>query len=606
MDIAPIYFVHVVNHMIKEGRKIIFPLLLLVLLVPNFSFADVPISEPPKIIFYPKRTARPKAIIRGQTCSKCDVFIEVENNTFSGVADESGIFEIEVSLEENKDNKVNIYSQKAKKKSPPTQILITHYSIGPPDPNSPPKVDLDSIPKYTNDPGIRLFGRTKPNSKVVALGGSAKAEGFSDSEGFFELLIFLKFDQMNEIDVYYEDEQGFISPKTTFQIYQISKAPPAPKLEKVPEYTNHEKIKIKGRTVPGFGVVAELPTGSRVEYRADDQQGNFDVEVSLIPNSENKISLYTVDFAGNFSAAERIVIFQDSIPPRPPEIILYPSQVYQDSATVLGKGEPGAKIVSRISEREYELGMVDKAGNFITTVPVPKFKRQTRRNYINMHLVDGAGNISEPTLIVIDALPDINQTNIGINFGIHSFTGLISKEFFDGIRKSPLDFTGLSVELRYTRIFQRRSGPAFTLVSGFTTSFGEKVDIPQLGDPSVNLIGTADELSQITLSTMYIIANIGLAFFFEDFDLIPSVGFGGLGFIKAGPVLEGNTILKEDRLFFSYVVRTEISFRYSITEDLNLQLISAYSVSPIRNVNESGHSVDGGGFILGLGINFGF
>ncbi|MCX7733677.1 MAG: hypothetical protein N2254_02750 [bacterium] len=592
---------------IKKIKTVIFSLsFILSLYLPCQLFGDIPISEPPKIIFYPKKTGKDKALIKGETCSGCEVFVKVEDRTFSQKADEKGFFDIEVQIEKNKENKISIYAQRAKRTSPPTQITINQYEILPPEPNSPPKVDIDSIPRYTNDSGVFVFGRAKPRSKVVIQGGSAKAEGFSDENGFFDILVFLRFDSLNELDVYYEDEQGFISPKTTFEIYQITKAPPTPKVQKIPEYTNQEKIKIKGRAVPGFRVVAELPTGSRIEYKADDENGNFEAEVSLIPNSENKISLYTVDFAGNFSAPERIVLYQDNIPPNPPEIILYPSQAYQDRITVLGKGEPETKVFAQILEKDYDVGNVDKVGNFIADVPILKFKRQVRRNYVNIYLEDKAGNNSSPALIVVDALPDIKQTNISINAGLHSFLGITSREFFDDLGKAPSDFAGLSAEIRYVRIFQRRSGPAMSIVGGFTTSFPREIDIPQLQDPSVKIIGNVDEVSKINLSTMYITLNMGIALFFEDFDIIPAVGIGGLGLIKSGPVLENGTILREDRLFLSYVLRTDFTIRYSLLENLSVYGNTSFSFSPVSNLNERGSSMDAGGLILGIGMSFGF
>lgn len=584
--------------------KLIFSFLLI---FSELSFGEVPISDPPKILFAPKKTGRKKVNVKGETCALCEVFVKVnEGGEITTKSDEHGLFEVEVDLEEQKENKITIYSRKSKRTSPISQIVILNQELPLPQPNAPPNVDRESIPKYTNSPGIKVFGRARPHSKVVVLGGSAKAEVFADEQGFFEILVFLKFDNLNEIEVYYEDEKGFLSPKATFEIYQISKAPPTPVVQKPSSYTNLDRIKIKGRTVPGFRVVVELPTGSKIESKADDESGAFELETYLIPNSENTIHVYTVDQAGNFSAAEKIVLFQDSIPPNPPEVIFYPSKAYQDRVTVIGKGEPDAKVVAYISERDYEVGRVDKAGNFVADVPILKFKKQIRRNYVNFYLEDNAGNISAPTLIVIDALPDIREKGIGLSVGVHSFLGIMARGFFDDLGKSPTDFAGLSVELKYLRLFQRGTGPAMMITGGFTTSFPRKVDIPQLQDPGVIVMGDAEALSRISLSTIYFIANIGVAFCFEDFEVFPSIGGGVLGFIKSGPVYSGGMIAKEDRLFFTYRLGTNIVAGYSLTETLKVYANSSFSFAPIGNVNERGSSVDAGGATLGVGMCFGF
>lgn len=145
-----------------------------------------------------------------------------------------------------------------------------------------------------------------------------------------------------------------------------------------------------------------------------------------------------------------------------------------------------------------------------------------------------------------------------------------------------------------------------SIVGGFTTSFPREIDIPQLQDPSVKIIGNVDEVSKINLSTMYITLNMGIALFFEDFDIIPAVGIGGLGLIKSGPVLENGTILREDRLFLSYVLRTDFTIRYSLLENLSVYGNTSFSFSPVSNLNERGSSMDAGGLILGIGMSFGF
>lgn len=579
------------------------------LLIGSFSFpviagADISISEPPRIIFAPKRTARTIATIRGRTCPQCEVIAKLDGRVVGGKSDERGFFEVEIPLRTNGENEVLLHSQKGNRKSPPVQLSIVQYELPIPLRGSPPVLDEDGIPKYTNSPGIRVFGRALPGSKVVIVGGSARAEGFSDEKGFFDILVFLKFDQLNEIEVYYEDEKGFISPKTVIEIYQITRAPPTPLIQKLPRYTNSERVRIKGKTVPGFKVLVELPTGSRVERDVDAEKGTFEVEAYLIPNAENRISVYTLDHAGNVSAPERLEIIQDSIPPNPPEVDIYPSRAYQDRISVVGRGEPDAKIVAHISGRTHDVGVVDKVGRFIADVPVLRFKKQVRRNYISLHLEDRAGNVSAPTLIAVDAMPDIRQVSVGFNAGAHMFLGAASSEFFRDIGMSPLDFTGPFFEIRYIRLLQRGSGPGLMLTGGFTSSLPKRMNIPQLQDPAVNILGSSEEVSKIRLHTIYLTLNFGVALFFEDFDFMSSVGAGGLSFVKSGPAQVGNLIMREDRAFLSYTVRTDLIFRYSIGEHVSLYGVSAFSFSPVSNVNERGSSVDAGGLIFGIGLSF--
>jgi hypothetical protein len=482
------------------------------------------------------------------------------------------------------------------------EYSITHADLPlPKNLNEPPNVDKDSIPPYTRETGVVVFGRAVPLMKVVARGGSSPASGMSDKDGYFELLVFLNFDTLNEIEIYMEDEKGFLSPREKFEIYQISKAPPAPRLYDAPAATNLEKVSLKGKTIPTLKVLAELKAGGKFETVAT-KKGEFVIDVPLVQNSENEISLFTVDPAGNISAPTRLKIIQDSSPPPPPIIESYPSKVVENKATISGRGEADAKIIAKIFDTEKVVGTVGKTGDFMVNVEVLKYERQLRRNYIHIILEDEAGNRSEPALIIIDRLPDIRKFVVDAGLSFHTFHNFVGNEYFEGgIKTSPYKFWGFGLEVESIYIFQRRSGLALGLVAGMYPQTSQKIEMNIPPD-----FRGEGELDKVSFFKGFIAISPKAVFFAENFDLFFGIDVGNVFLIRGAAeynAIEGK-YRRENRLFNALMLRLSGKIKYFLNPAIALFFSPSVGYAPIKNANEFGHTLDAGGVSTTFGVSF--
>jgi hypothetical protein len=561
------------------------------------------VLEPPKITsFIPERTAREKLKIEGKTCPNCNVVIEINESRVEASGGADGKFRAEVKLEKNKKNILRIYSLSGKASSDFIEYSIIHADLPlPKNLNEPPSVDKDSIPPYTREAGVVIFGRAVPLTKVVARGGSSPASSMSDKDGYFELLVFLNFDTLNEIEIYMEDEKGFLSPREKIEIYQISKAPPAPRLYDAPAATNLEKVSLRGKTIPTMKVLAELKAGGKFETIAT-KKGEFVIDVPLVRNSENEISLFTVDPAGNISAPTRLKIIQDSSPPPPPIIESYPSKVVENKATISGRGEADAKIIAKISDTEKVVGTVGKTGDFTVDVEVLKYERQLRRNYIHIILEDEAGNRSEPALIIIDRLPDIRKVVVDAGLSFHTFHNLVGNEYFEGgIKTSPYKFWGFGLEVEPIYIFQRRSGLALGLVAGVYPQTSQKIEMNIPPD-----LRGEGELDKVSFFKGFIAISPKVVFFAENFDLFFGIDIGNVFLIRGAAeynAIEGK-YRRENRLFNALMLRLSGKIKYFLNPAIALFFSPSVGYAPIKNANEFGHTLDAGGVSATFGVSF--
>ncbi|MFZ8803052.1 MAG: Ig-like domain-containing protein [Candidatus Calescibacterium sp.] len=560
------------------------------------------VLEPPKITsFIPERTAREKLKIEGKTCPNCNVVIEINESRVEASGGADGKFGAEVKLEKNKKNILRIYSLSGKASSDFIEYSITHADLPlPKNLNEPPSVDKNSIPPYTREASVVIFGRALPLMKVVARGGSSPASSMSDKDGYFELLVFLNFDTLNEIEIYMEDEKGFLSPREKVEIYQISKAPPAPRLYDAPAATNLEKVSLKGKTIPTMKVLAELKGGRKFETVAT-KKGEFVIDVLLVRNSENEISLFTVDPAGNISAPTRLKIIQDSSPPPPPIIESYPSKVVENKATISGRGEADAKIIAKISDTEKVVGTVGKTGDFVVDVEVLKYERQLRRNYIHIILEDKAGNRSEPALIIIDRLPDIRKFVVDAGISFHTFHNFVGNEFFEKTAEtSPYKFWGFGLEVEPIYIFQRRSGLALGLVLGGYLPVSQKIESIVSSE-----VQATEEINELTLTKLFIALSPKAVFFAENFDLFFGIDIGTIFLIKKAPELtaEGRWEMVK-RLFIPLMLRLSGKIKYFLNPAIALFFSPSVGYAPIKNANEFGHTLDAGGVSTTFGVSF--
>jgi hypothetical protein len=249
--------------------------------------------------------------------------------------------------------------------------------------------------------------------------------------------------------------------------------------------------------------------------------------------------------------------------------------------------------------------VVSKVGDFVVEVDVLKYERQVRKNFIQIFLEDKAGNRSEPSLIVIERLPDIRRLVFDLGGSFHTFHNFVGNQFFSELNQSPYKFMGFGAEIDGFYILQRGSGLAIGGVFGTYIIPTQKVKFRIEEDLPVE--GKIDELS---LSKTFIAFSPKVVLFAENFDLLFGVDFGTVILTKGAPetVVEGEykKVKKVTRLYTGFLVRLSGKIKYFLNPSVAIFFSPAVGSAPIKNVNEYRHTLDAGGISLTSGISLNF
>lgn len=188
---------------------------------------------------------------------------------------------------------------------------------------------------------------------------------------------------------------GFVSElgKSDKPILKGDMTPPAPpQIEQLPEFTNFEKITLKGKTEAGATIKLEI--NSQSKEILTDSSGAFSAEITL-KKGENTISATSVDSSGNSSLKSKgfTVVFDDE----EPEIII---ESPEDRSTIYGQKNSQVEIKGKTEEG----ASVTINGKFVKVESGGSFTyRDTLgegENKFNIKSLDRAGNFTEKDFFV--------------------------------------------------------------------------------------------------------------------------------------------------------------------------------------------------------------
>ena len=562
------------------------------------------INDKPEIEPIPRVVTEESIKIRGRTCPFCTVVVDLEGKKFQGVADRYGRFSVEVFLNLDAENELTIFAIEAGKQSPEVKVKVIQSTKPVVSIDQPPIIYYDKIPKYTREPSVEIEGKGPPKTLIVARGGTVESTAYTDIHGNFKITVFLHFDRLNEIKITAEDERGFVSPPAIVRIYQITKAPPAPKLINYPEYTNLDVVRIEGKSVPGVDVIARLP--GKIATTKTDEEGEFVLEVPIpLKNTLNEIEIYVRDPAGNISPSVVAKIWHDNIPPPPPQISEFPAQTIREKVTITGRTEANAIILQKTYDKEVSVAVADEFGNFAVEVEVKDFLRQVRVNTFEFIAVDRAGNRSAPTIVSIARLPDIKKGGLQLYVGAHTYSNIFGNPYFEdnekrGYISSIYSFASPTVELKADWLFSRGSGPIAGISIGFKRSFNIEFTPPYLRVERPELL---PELGYIYIYQLNLFPRFGWAFMIENIDFIGTVGPAISRVWRNVPTPQ---LQRQTQVFTGFGVRAEAQTRYFLSKTFSIGAVVSFAFVRVSNFGQEGQWADVGGIFVLAGAGWHF
>ncbi|KIP52854.1 hypothetical protein SD72_06570 [Leucobacter komagatae] len=251
-------------------------------------------------------------------------------------------------------------------------------------------VMVDSIapaaPVVNPSNGERVSGQAEPGATVVIRDedGTVLGSGKADEEGNFAFPLSPAAADGAELSATAVDAAGNVSDATLVTVDAV--APTAPVVDPT------DGSSVTGKTEPGAEVIVKDADGNVIGEGVADEDGNFVVDLSPVPGNGDEISVVVKDPAGNESDPTVVVV--DSAAPDAP--IVNPT----DGTQVSGQAEPGATVVVRDSEGTIVgSGKADEDGNF--AFPISPAAADGAE--LSVTAKDAAGNVSDPTNVVVDA-----------------------------------------------------------------------------------------------------------------------------------------------------------------------------------------------------------
>jgi hypothetical protein len=181
--------------------------------------------------------------------------------------------------------------------------------------------------------------------------------------------------------------------KSSKPIEKEDTTPPAsPTIQTPPEYTNQQKIEIKGSTEPGISIIVNA--NSQKEEIVSTKEGLFTYTFEL-KKGENKISFIAKDNAGNQSAQSKVytIIYDND----PPEITLTSPQ---DGQSFYGSKQRQITIEGKVEDAEVlringRIVIIENDGSFTYAVTL-----EDGDNNFEIVAEDKAGNKTTERLTV--------------------------------------------------------------------------------------------------------------------------------------------------------------------------------------------------------------
>jgi hypothetical protein len=219
----------------------------------------------------------------------------------------------------------------------------------------------------------------KKNVRIIVIFGSLTI-------AFLGFLLFLGLPMVAKFAAFLTDLRQSDQP-----IEIIDNTPPGPpQIEALPEFTNEQKIKVKGQSEAGATVTVVF--NNEEKTLVADNDGSFSLTL-LLNKGENKLWAKAVDKRGNESAeSKRLSIVFDN---QPPEITILEPQDQtsffgEDQKRITLKGETNEECTITINDRLAVVDNNDKF-NFVTNLAEGE-------NTFVIKAVDMADNESEESI----------------------------------------------------------------------------------------------------------------------------------------------------------------------------------------------------------------
>lgn len=255
-----------------------------------------------------------------------------------------GSFSIDVALETQlaaitQNDLVAVAIDAAGNESAPTARTVVH---NPTLPLEAPTLAMATSP--TNMTALTLSGTAEPNLAIGASGASAAVSGTSDAEGAFSLALELRPNQANTIRVTASNpELGIVSAEAIVVIEHDDIAPAAPTLDALPGTTSLSTISVTGMAEAGSTVM--IMGGAADAMGSADEDGRFDIDVTLTTDTQNDLVAMSTDAAGNTSESAEASIVHDASLPTPVTVDPVVSPTAMASVMLSGTTEAEAEVV---------------------------------------------------------------------------------------------------------------------------------------------------------------------------------------------------------------------------------------------------------------------
>ena len=258
-----------------------------------------------------------------------------------------------------------------------SDTLVTERTITVKDETPPATPAVDEV----SDQSTTVTGTAEPGSTIFVKAGTSEiGQSKADENGNYSVTI-AKQKAGTGLKIFAVDDAANRSVSASVTV--LDRTAPSQ-----PEVTLSTQTNVSGKAEPGSTVTVKTGEEELGKAKADEL-GVFTIEISeQLPGTELVVS--ASDAAGNQSEAV-IVIVEDQMAPAKPVVSL------TTETKVSGKAEVDSTVYVYVADKEVGNGKVSADGEFSIT-----YSKQQPGTRITVYAVDGAGNQSEATTVLVE------------------------------------------------------------------------------------------------------------------------------------------------------------------------------------------------------------
>ncbi|MCD8785428.1 Ig-like domain-containing protein [Staphylococcus gallinarum] len=255
-------------------------------------------------------------------------------------------------------------------------------------PPNPPKV----LPITSES--AQISGLAEPNAKIkLTIAGGNELTAVANDQGIYVIALPNGWilDGGEDVNVYAIDASGNVSLPTYIRVLDVT-APEEPIVNPI----TSESTQITGTTEPGATIKVELPYGTVLTGKADDQ-GDYTIIVDDANRFRGgeKVKITATDDAGNKS--EVIVIdVKDTTPPVVPTVNPFTSQ----DTLISGTAEPDSIVKVLLPDGTELTATANLQGNYL--IDIPNNQKFQGGEKIKLTATDQSGNTSLVEIIDVE------------------------------------------------------------------------------------------------------------------------------------------------------------------------------------------------------------